>query len=66
MYVSAVQEVLARSEESAWLDIIDKEQAVTGRGHNKLRTYRLMMRTNIVCHACQLNTGRHLQNVGAG
>ena len=37
--VNAVQEVLARSEESAWLDIIDKEQAVNGRGHNKSRTY---------------------------
>ena len=44
MYVNIVQEVLARSEESAWLDIIDKEQAVTGRGHNKLKTYRLMKR----------------------
>ena len=32
MYVNAVQEVLARSEESAWLDTLDKEQAVTGRG----------------------------------
>ena len=45
MYVNAVQEVLARSEVSAWLDIIDKEQAVTGKGHNKLRTYRLMKQT---------------------
>ena len=45
MYVNAAEEVLARSEERAWLDIIVKEQAVTGRGHNKLRTYRLMKRT---------------------
>ena len=45
MYVNAVQEVLARSEESAWLDIIVEEQLVTGSGRNKLRTYRLMKRT---------------------
>ena len=32
MYVNAVQEVLARSEESVWLDIIDKEQAVIMAG----------------------------------
>ena len=45
MYVNAVQEVPARSEESALLDVIDKEHSVNGRGHNKLRTYRLMKRT---------------------
>ena len=55
MYVNAVQEVLARSEESAWLDIIDKGQATTGRGHNNLRTCRLMKctyETEQYCLSC--------------
>ena len=45
MYVDAVQDALSKTEESTWLNAIDKEQAVNGSGRNKLRTYRLIKRT---------------------
>ena len=44
-YVDAVQYALSKTEESTWLNAIDKEQAVNGIGRNKLRTYRLIKRT---------------------
>ena len=45
MFVDAVPDALSKTEESKWLNAIDKEQAVNGIGRNKLKTYRLIKRT---------------------
>ena len=44
-WLSKCMFALSKTEESTWLNAIDKEQAVNGIGRNKLRTCRLFKRT---------------------
>ena len=41
-YVHEISEALLTQEENLWLTAIDNERGVSGRGQNKLMTYRLM------------------------
>ena len=43
-YAQEISEALLKQEEILWLTLVDNEQGVSGRGQNKLRTYRLMKR----------------------
>ena len=43
-YVQEISEALLKQEENVWLTSTDNEQGVSGKGQNKLRTYRLMKR----------------------
>ena len=43
-YVHEISTALLEQEVNIWLNTIDKQQGISGRGQNKLRTYRLMKR----------------------
>ena len=43
-YVHEISDALLTQEENVWLTSIDHERGVSGRGQNKLRTYRLTKR----------------------
>ena len=37
-----ISDAVLKQEENVWLTTLDNQQGVSGRGQNKLRTYRLM------------------------